>query len=328
MILTRTPLRASLFGGGSDYPEWFIGRGGAVLGMAITRYAYLGVKRMPPGQGPRYRIGYSKVEDAMEIDQIQHPAVRGCLRHLEIQDPIEIHYAGDLASGGGLGASSAFVVGLLHALRLQFDMNGDHPAQLADEAIHVERDVIMEAVGYQDQLFAAFGGLRFIEFRGIDDWRVTSVNVSAERMRNIERSLVLVYSGTMRMAHVMAAKQLTRIQNNESPLREMAAMAREAKVLMEDEGADINLIGRMLHAGWQLKRELHPEISSSDIDRLYSHGLSLGALGGKLCGAGGGGFLLFWVPPERWPEFAAHIGAPWVRFGIAERGTHVIVREP
>jgi D-glycero-alpha-D-manno-heptose-7-phosphate kinase len=327
MILVRSPLRVSLFGGGSDYPEWFINHGGAVLGMAINKWCYLGVKAMPPGQGPRYRVVYSKVEDVMEIDKIVHPAVRGCLEYLGIDAPLEIQYAGDLASGGGLGASSSFVVGLLHALRLQFDLNGDHPAQLADEAIYVEREVIREAVGYQDQLFAAFGGLRFMQFRGVNDWRMESVNVTPERTREIEDSLVLVYSGTMRFAHVMAAKQLKRVEQNASLLSEMVSMATSAKRIMEDEGVDLSLVGRMLHAGWQLKRELHPEISSGEIDRLYNHGLSLGALGGKLCGAGGGGFLLFWVPPEQRRYFEEHIGAPCVGFRIAERGTHIVVKE-
>ncbi len=327
MIFTRTPYRVSLFGGGSDYPEHFLTHEGAVLGMAIDKYVYIGVKRMPPGQGPRYRIVYSKIEDVMEIDQIQHPAVRGCLQRLNINEPLEIVCTGDLASGGGLGASSAFVVGLLHALRLH---SGTHeltvtPAALANDAIYTERNVIGEAVGYQDQLLTAHGNMNFIRF-GANGWTIHPVVMSSERLGKLTDSLVLVYSGTMRHAHVMAAKQVARVAPNAALLDELARSASAGLHLLRNE--NLNDLGDLLHDSWRIKRDLHPEISSPEIDRLYSHGLSLGALGGKLCGAGGGGFLLFFVPPEKRKHFEQHIGAPCVRFRIAPRGTHVLVNEP
>lgn len=331
MILTRTPLRASLFGGGSDYPEYFNAHGGAVLGMAINKYVYLGVKRMPPGQGPRFRVVYSKVEDTMEIDAIQHPAVRGCMEFLAIDEATEIQYMGDLASGAGLGASSAFVVGLLHSLALQYRYDERLPAgglAMAADAIFTERSVIGEAVGFQDQIFAALGGLRFIEFSDEHEWQSQAIRLNAERLAELEASLVLVYSGTMRFAHVMAAKQLLRVSENTETLKTMASTAFAAKAVLLDEHEPLATIGHMLHASWQLKRDLHAEISNPDIDRLYAHGLSLGALGGKLCGAGGGGFLLFFVPPEKRPYFEQHIGAPCVGFRVAQHGSHVLVNEP
>ncbi len=332
MILTRTPLRVSLFGGGSDYPEHFNAHGGAVLGMAINKWTYLGVRSMPPGLAPRYRIVYSQVENVLEIDQIQHPAARGCLQHLSANAPLEITYSGDLAAGGGLGASSAFVVGLLHALRRQLypAENVDFEAcALAEEAIYVERDVICEAVGFQDQILAAYGGIQFIEFGPDNEWSINgAIKLSDDRRTELEQSLVLVYSGTMRLAHVMAAKQITRIDQNTDLIKHMAGLAATARELLVDHHEPLSTIGSMLDMSWRMKRGLHHEISTTIIDQLYEHGLSLGALGGKLCGAGGGGFLLFFVPPDKREHFEAHIGAPCVGFKIAQQGTHILVNEP
>lgn len=326
MIITRTPYRVSLFGGGSDYPEHFNEHGGAVLGMAINKYAYIGVKRMPPGQGPRFRVVYSKIEDVMEVDQIQHPAVRGCLKFLSIDEPTEITYSGDLASGGGLGASSAFVVGLINALQTQYrsSINGT----LVDDAIFVERKVIGEAVGYQDQIMTTLGGIQFIEFAEEDDWQTTAIKPSPARVKELEDSLVLIYSGSMRFAHIMAAKQLTRVRQNYGLLNSMSSLAAVARDLLLDENEPLSTIGKYLDMSWAMKRGLHPEISTPSIDRLYAHGLSLGALGGKLCGAGGGGFLLFFVPPDLRLNFEQHIGATCVGFKVAPVGSHILVNEP
>ena len=335
MILTRTPLRVSLFGGGSDHPEHFLRHGGSVLGMAIDRYVYIGVKRMPPGQigadgtAIRYRVQYSHVDDCVHMSDVRHPAVRAALQYFSAMgydEPMEFHCFADLPGRSGLGGSSSFVVALLLALQAYNRLLGDDALCLAREALAFERGAVKEAGGFQDQIFAAVGGIQYIEFGA--ESTVTPVLLTSVRSRELEQSLVLVYSGAMRDGHAMAAKQLARLDTNRSLLRELSVMAGEARALLEDPGAPLDLVGRMLHATWQLKRELHPEISSTEIDRLYHHGLSLGALGGKLCGAGGGGFLLFWVPPGRRAAFEEHIGAPCVGFRIARQGTHVLVDEP
>lgn len=344
MILTRTPYRVSLFGGGTDYPEWFEEHGGAVLGMAIDKYCYVGVKRMPPGQelSPgvplKYRVQYSKVDDCNTVPEIKHPAVRAALTHFGLHDtdlPLEFHIFGDLPGRAGLGGSSAFTVGLIHALRRLRDGAGYRHSEwaLAREAIQLERDEIKEMVGCQDQIFAAFGGLNHIRFHPVenDNQQAPSVErivLTDSRMRELERSLVLVYSGIMRDAHVMAQKQVGRmgLAENQQLLTEMHALTEEAyKALVGSQ--PLARIGRLLDTGWSMKRGLCPEISSPAIDALYDHALIYGAIGGKLLGAGGGGFMLFFVPPDRMPFFEQHIDAPCVHFKQAECGSLTFIDE-
>lgn len=334
MILVRAPMRVSLFGGGSDHPEHFMRHGGAVLGMAIDRYVYVGVKRMPPGQigtsgePLRYRVQYSHVDDCLRAEDVQHPAIRAALRYLAAlgrDEPMEFHCFSDLPGRSGLGGSSSFVVGLLAALQAHHALPGDGPLALAREALAFERVVVQEAGGFQDQIFAAVGGVRLIEFGA--ESRVRSITLSLARARELEQSLVLVYSGAMRDGHAMAAKQLERIDDNASHLYWMTALARSAADVLEG-GAPLKSIGAALDNAWQLKRQLHAEISNPVIDALYERGLALGALGGKLCGAGGGGFMLFFVPPEHRPYFEQRIGAPCVGFRVAPQGAQLLVNEP
>lgn len=334
MILTATPLRVSLFGGGTDYPAWFNEQPGAVLGMAIDKYCYVGVKRMPPGQltdgdkGMRYRVQYSKVEDCQTVDEVRHPAVRGVLQHFQITDPLEFHCFSDLPGRSGLGGSSAFTVGLIHALRRLLNLGGGElldPWLLATEATFLEQEVIREAVGCQDQVFAAHGGLLYITFSR-EGRTLRTLRLPAERLQELESSLILVYSGTMRDAHLMAAKQIAAIPGKHLELARMKALA--------DYGMEVLLnhkplveVGRMLNEAWHLKRSLCSEVTTNDVDALYKRGLELGALGGKLLGAGGGGYLLFFVPHEVQAGFLAGIGAPCVRFRIAHAGTRVVIEE-
>ncbi len=361
MILTQTPLRVSLFGGGTDYPEWYENHGdGAVLGMAINQYCYVGVKPMPPGQlmlnadgesvPIRYRVQYSKVNDCASRGQIQHPAVRAALRHLDVDIPLEFHCFGDLPGRSGLGGSSAFCVGLLHALRTLLNKGygagelGWHlprPVNVLDlavEATYLEQKVIHETVGCQDQVLTAMGGMNLVEFHKGFAPAVTRVQAKAERIAELTNSLVLVFTGTMRDAHVMAAEQVKAAQSNSGAteteafctprfaLHQMATQAYEAKAVLEDESQSLSEIGRMLNEAWMLKRCVSNGLTSPTIDALYQKGLELGALGGKLLGAGGGGFMLFFVPPEGQTEFKSQISAPCVRFKVAEAGSRIIVK--
>ncbi len=327
MILTATPYRVSLFGGGTDYPAWYREHGGLVVGMAIDKYCYIGVNRAPPGQGCRYRIVYSKIEDRDRIEDIVHPGARGVLYHLGVHEPITITHFGDLPSGGGLGASSAYVVGLLRAVRaLQSSYNApDMPNSydLAQEAIHVERNVIGEAVGDQDQLFATYGGLRCFKFG--TNGSITTAPICLSRSLNNELfdPLVLVYTGTMRYAHEMAVKVIAEIPNRQTQLRELAALAEEGRGVLE-YGTLTEFAG-LLNESWWLKRELHREISPPIVDALYDHGRACGALGGKLLGAGGGGFMLFVVPHEHRARFEQDIGVPCVHFGLAPVGCRTVI---
>lgn len=339
MILTATPYRVSLFGGGTDYPEWFEENGGAVLGMAINHYCYIAAKPLPLLYGDvRYRVVYSRVEDRKAISEIEHPAVRGVLTHLGWDRPLELVHMGDLPARTGLGSSSAFTVGLLNALRTLSDTRRGFYL-LAEEAIHVERDVIGEAVGCQDQIFAAFGGLNFIRFAR-DGWSVESLSdrLSEGRLRELEDSLVLVYTGHTRNAHEMAAEQLEEQRRNQGATVEgafctprfalglMEQQAHDARELLLDEGRPLAELGPMLHAAWRLKRGLSNGLTLVEIDALYEHGLRCGATGGKLLGAGGGGFVLFYAPDVA--EFEARIEVPCVRFRVAHLGTFSAAPKP
>lgn len=324
MILTATPLRVSLFGGGTDYPEWFLENGGSVLGMAINKYVYVGVQDMHPGQDSRYRVQYSKVDDCQTVAEIKHPAVRAILQYYGIDTPLEFHCFGDMPGRAGLGSSSAFCVGALKALQIHFRIpTTGSPLDLASEAVAFERHVIPETVGFQDQIFAAAGGLNFIEF-GPTGSKIQRITLPLERLLELEQSLVLVYSGSMRDAHKMAAKQVAAIPKKADAMSNLASLAQQGKETLLNSGQPLSHIGYLLHEAWMSKVELCPEVTTPDIDALYARGLSLGAGGGKLLGAGGGGFFLFFVPADRRIIFEHEIGSLCVPFRIAHNGSRTI----
>lgn len=333
MILTRTPYRVSLFGGGTDYPEWFEKNegGGLVLGFAINRYCYVAVKHAPPGMGAHLRVVYSKVEDHALFESIEHPAVRGVLQHRTDRRALEIHHLGDLPAMGGLGASSAFVVGLLHSLNLLQDEVGqaiyverNPQLWLARQAIYVERNVIKEAVGWQDQILTALGGLRLIQFHQSSTFTAEHLRPSQIRLKELEESLVLVHTGVSRHAHLMAAKVIQAITESEKTRRQLVflrQLAADAAEVLSSPSTQLSELGLMLHAAWEAKKMTHQEITMPEIDALYARGIHLGAIGGKLLGAGGGGFMLFFVPPKLMAQFQQQIGAPCIRFKLDAEGT-------
>lgn len=332
MILTRTPLRCSLLGGGSDYPAHFTQHGGAVLGMAIDKYVYVGVKRVPPGQlmadketgepvPIRFRVQYSKVDDCQEVDEIRHPAVRAAIRYLGFEnDRLEFTTFADLPGRAGMGGSSAFVVGCLHAL-LRLKGERPSPVDLGREAIAFEQFAVKEAVGMQDQIFSALGGLNYVTFGAQSSAR--SVDISPQRIAELESSLILVYTGAMRDAHTIAAKQIEAAPQNADELDRLAGFAEQGEQLLRSP-VHILALGALLDHAWLYKRQF-ADVTSEEIDHLYRGGRQLGASGGKLLGAGGGGFMLFQVADR--DAFEAAIGAPCVRFKVAEEGSRVLIDE-
>lgn len=298
MIISRTPYRLSFFGGGTDYPEWYREHGGAVLSAAINRYCYLTCRWLPPFFAHRSHIVYSRIEDVSDNASILHPAVRECLRHLGIADGIEIHHAGDLPKMTGLGTSSSFAVGLLHALHRLLDHPDPAPMQLAREAIHLERDLCREHVGSQDQTAAAFGGLNHIRFAPDDSLDVVPVGLPEDRLASFESSLMLFFTGFSRYASEVVTAQLDNLPRKTRELTEMAAMVPEGLRILRG-GGDLSDFGRLLHESWMLKRSLSSRVSTPEIDAMYAAAREAGALGGKIAGAGGGGFLLLFVPPDR-----------------------------
>lgn len=327
MIISRTPFRVSLFGGGTDFPQWYRRHGGAVIGGAIDKYCYINVRTLPPFFEHKHRIVYSNIELVKDIEEIRHPSVRAVLREMGITEGLEIHHDGDLPARSGLGSSSSFTVGLLNAL---YAYRG-HMAtkrELAQRAIQIEQEVIGESVGSQDQMWAAYGGLNRIDFRtdgGID---VNPLIITPERRTELESSLMLYFTGFSRIASDIEKEKIATLDQREAQLHTLRAMVDEAAAILGSPTAPLDQLGQLLHEGWMLKRELSKAVSNSKIDELYEAALSAGALGGKLLGAGGGGFMLLYAPPEvqaRVRERLSNLIAVNVRF---DGGSKIVVYEP
>ncbi len=327
MIITSTPLRVSFFGGGTDYPVWYRECGGAVLSTTIDKYCYIACRWLPPFCEYHSRTSYSKVENVVSNALIQHPSVRGCLQFLGIGDGIEIHHVADLPSQAGLGTSSAFTVGLLlglHALRNE--MRDKHT--LAMEAIHVEQDLLQEAVGAQDQVNAAYGGFNRINFLIDGSIEVKRMVMLPNRLAELEQNLALFFTGFSRAASEIAKEQLRMTPCRTRELEAMHQLVNAAEAVIDSHNRPLAEFGRLLHESWQIKRTLTEKISSAPIDEIYQAGLEAGALGGKLLGAGGGGFMLFFVPPERREALRRRLSKLlYVPFSFSTRGSAVVVHE-
>jgi D-glycero-alpha-D-manno-heptose-7-phosphate kinase len=297
MIISRTPFRISFFGGGTDYPAWYRKHGGAVLATTIDKYCYITCRNLPPFFEHRYCVIYSKMEYCQTVAEIAHPAVREVLRYLNYDRGVEIHHDGDLPARSGMGSSSAFTVGLLHAL---YALKGQIASkqQLASESIHIEQDLLRETVGSQDQVLAAYGGLNHISFLPNGEVSVKPVTIASERMRELNSHLMLFYTGIKRTASNIAESYVNGIEERKRQLLIMKELVEESVSIL-NSNQDITRFGELLHEAWRAKRSLSASVSNPDVDELFDSAMSAGAIGGKLTGAGGGGFLLLFVPPER-----------------------------
>jgi D-glycero-alpha-D-manno-heptose-7-phosphate kinase len=299
MIISRTPYRISFFGGGTDYPTWYLKHGGQVLSTTIDKYLYISCRYLPPFFEHRLRLVYSQIEMCQHSSELDHPSAREILKFLGIENGLEIHYDGDLPGRSGLGSSSAFTVGLLNALyAFKSQMVSKH--RLATESIHIEQDLIKETVGSQDQTNAAYGGFNRIRFEVDGEIIVDPVTVGDERIHALDKNLMLFYTGIIRTAEKVAKSYVEDIGAKEKQLDRMHAMVDQAMDLMRN--GDLDDFGRLLNEAWQEKRSLSKLVSNRQVDEIYTAALSAGALGGKLSGAGGGGFLLLYVPVERQPN--------------------------
>jgi D-glycero-alpha-D-manno-heptose-7-phosphate kinase len=328
MIISRTPFRISLFGGGTDYPIWIREHGGAVLGMAINKYCYISARPLPPFFEHRFRIVYSKVELVRNLAEIQHPAVRGVLTQMGITEGLEIHHDADLPARSGLGSSSSFTVGLLNALNA---MRGQMVTKrdLSQSAITVEQEVLREAVGCQDQIWAAYGGLNYIEFHRDGSFEVSPLILPSERRTELQQSIMLFFTGFSRFASDFAQDQLNNLPQRTSQLTTMRQMVDEALDILRNERTPIREIGALLHEGWRLKRELASTVSTPQIDDIYEAGLSAGAIGGKLLGAGGGGFIVFFVEPGNRERVRDRLkDLVYVNFDIDTQGSKIALYQP
>lgn len=328
MIISRTPFRVSLFGGGSDYPQWYQEHGGSVLGFAINKYCYITLRRLPPFFAHRHRVVYSIVETVSHIDEIQHPAVRHVLQDFGIDYGVEIHHDGDLPARSGLGSSSAFTVGLIIALNAEAGQIWSKE-RLARSAIRVEQQVIKEAVGSQDQVWAAYGGLNRIDFHQNGSIDVRPLIMAHARRQAFVGRLMLFFTGISRYAPVVAAEQIANLALRANDIRTMVEMVSEAEAILANPERPLIEIGRLLHEGWRIKRGLADCVSNSLVDAIYEAGRAAGAVGGKLLGAGGGGFMLFHVEPERQNSVRRALSDLLeVNLEVDQTGSRIVVYEP
>jgi len=297
MIISRTPFRISFFGGGTDYPAWYRQHGGAVLAATIDKYCYISVRYLPPFFEHRFRVVYSKIENCQTVDEITHPSVRGVLHYLNNDRGLEIHHDGDLPARSGMGSSSAFTVGLLNAM---YALKGCMPGkrQLVLESIHIEQEILRETVGSQDQVQAAYGGLNHITFHADDEFAVRPVTISQERIHELNSYLMLFYTGLKRTAADVAQTYVNDIANKKRQLRITKDLVKEALAVLSSS-QDLTAFGELMQEAWTVKRSLSDKVSNSEVDDIYQRAIEAGAIGGKLTGAGGGGFMLLFVPPDR-----------------------------
>ena len=297
MIISRAPVRISFFGGGTDYPEYFLKEGGAVLATAIDKFSYVTVS---PFFSRLFdysvRVSYRKVELVKELEDMEHSVYRECLKLCGLEKDVELHNVADLPAFTGLGSSSTFTVSLLHALH-SFKGEFIKPLELAYEAIYVERHLLKDNVGCQDQVLAALGGFNLVEFRTEEDIVVNRLPISPKRLEEFEQHLFIVFTGITRKASDVIGKQLQRIDNNTDTLKFMRSLVDKGWEVLTGN-TSLSLFGDLLHQSWLAKRSLDAGVTNSEIDKMYEMGLNAGAFGGKLLGAGGGGFILFFAPPE------------------------------
>ena len=326
MIITKTPFRMSFFGGGTDLPEFFNKYQGAVISTTFDKYVYVTVRHLPRFFDYSNEIFYSKTERVTHVDEINHPMVRNSMKLLNMHE-LHIAYDADLPARSGLGTSSTFAVGLLNAFYGLKNKTASKK-QLANDAIYVEREMCQEAGGWQDQIAASFGGFNRIDFKN-NDYEVTPIKISNERKEQLNNNLLLFFTGFTRFSADIQKDTKKNLESKEKELLTMYSLVNEAQDILENNNRDLDDFGRLLDKTWKLKRQTGDQISTSNIDKLYQLGMDAGALGGKLLGAGGGGFLLFYVNKNHQENVRKALkDLMEVPFKFENEGTTFIYKEP
>ena len=326
MIITKTPFRMSFFGGVTDMESFFKKNGGAVLSTTLDKYAYVTVRHLPRFFDYSTDLTYSRMEHVNNIDDIQHPAIRNAMKMLDMHE-LRLTYEADLPARSGLGTSSSFAVGMLNAF---YALKGKYAdkKKLADEAIYLERVLCDEAGGWQDQIAASFGGFNRINFNA-EGYEVLPVIISPERKKRLNNNLMMFFTGFTRFSSDVQKTNNVFVKEKETQLKEMLSLVDEAEAVLVDKGKDLDDFGRLLDHTWKLKKQTGSSISNGSIDECYQKGVEAGALGGKLLGAGGGGFLVFYVQPEYQDSvMAAMHNLLYVPFKFENGGTRVIHYSP
>ena len=326
MIISRTPFRISFFGGGTDYREFYEEYGGSVLSTTFDKYCYVTARHLPRFFDYKYQINYSRIERVVDLDNILHPAVRETLKYLDMREMF-VGYDADLPARSGLGSSSSFVVGMLNAF---YAIKGKYidKKRLAKEAIHIERVLCNESGGIQDQIAASYGGFNRIDFRE-DDFSVQSVVMDFERKKNLDDNLMLFFTGFSRISSEIAIEQKKATHNKTKELKEMLSLVDEAERVLINKKSDLSEFGKLLDYSWKLKRGITSKITTTEIDDIYSSAIKAGALGGKLLGAGGGGFILFYVEKDKQKKVKEALsGLLNVPFNFENEGTKIMYYMP
>lgn len=327
MIITKTPFRMSFFGGGTDMENFFKEYGGAVISTTFDKYCYVNVRHLPRFFEYSTELSYSRMERVTDIDEIEHPAIRNAMKMLDMRE-IRLTYEADLPARSGLGTSSSFAVGMLNAF---YALKGKYAdkKKLADETIHLERVLCNEAGGWQDQIAASYGGLNRINFNKDGTYDVFPIIIHPDRKRRLNDSLLMFFTGFTRLSSEMQTKNKAGYEEHIEQLKQMLSLVDEAEKILVDDDADLDDFGRLLDKTWRLKRQTGGAITTNSIDDLYERGIKAGALGGKLLGAGGGGFLVFYVcRDKRQAVMEAMKDLLYVPFEFEDGGTRVIHYTP
>jgi D-glycero-alpha-D-manno-heptose-7-phosphate kinase len=329
ICISRSPLRVSFFGGGTDYPEYFQLYPGAVLGASIDKYIYTTVLPMVGFAEHKYRITYRKVETVNTVDEIEHPSIRAVLKEYRYDGPLNIATLSDIPGNSGLGSSSSFTVGFIKLIEHLMGRNSSRLA-LMREAVRIEREVLGDNVGIQDQIHAAFGGLNHYHFHK-GEFSAHPIAISPEGRRALDDSLFLVYSGVQRSASKVVAQQIenTREKKIIKELKELVDLCDDGAMVLQQQDPDVMLreFGRLISAGWETKRGFSPHVSTPRIDEIYDAAMAAGAYGGKLCGAGGGGFLLFSAPINAQEKIKSLVGSDnFVKIQTEDEGARIVAR--
>lgn len=325
MIITKTPFRMSFFGGGTDMPDFFNEETGAVISTTFDKYVYVTVRHLPRFFDYTSELTYSKLERVNKVEDIQHPMVRNAMKYLDMHE-LHIAYDADLPARSGLGTSSSFAVGLLNAF---YSLKGKYVSkkQLANDAIHIERVMCNEAGGWQDQIAASFGGFNRIDFNK-DGYTVTPIIISQERKEELNNNLLLFFTGFTRYSSEIQKNTTNSLKDKKAYLKQMLELVDKAQNILENKKIDLDEFGVLLDKTWKLKKETGSKISNSSIDEVYNKGIEAGALGGKLLGAGGGGFILFYVPKEKQDNVRKAVGLLEIPFKFEKGGTRVVYYAP
>tara|TARA_Y100000590_G_scaffold184419_1_gene210192 strand:+ start:17008 stop:18000 length:993 start_codon:yes stop_codon:yes gene_type:complete len=326
MIISKTPYRISFFGGGSDYPEWYLKNGGQVLSTTIDKHIYITCRYLPPFFSHKHRIVWSKLERVKRTEDIKHDSVRELIKLLKIKKGMEIHYDGDLPARSGMGSSSSFVVGLINTI-YALKKNKISKKKLALKSINFEQNILKETVGSQDQIATAYGGFNKIKFYNNGNFKVLPIKLSQTNLSRLSQNLILLYTGIKRTAHHIASSYAGKLNTKKKfDILEIIDFVNEAEVLIKKKNFDD--FGKLLHQSWLTKRNLSSKISNNSIDDFYEYAMKKGALGGKLLGAGGGGFFLLYVPHRKQNKFLRNFrNFVHIPFNFENQGSKIIFRD-